>query len=102
MAKQQVSTDKLMKDLRLVMQDAEELLLATAGQAGEKVASARARAEVSIRAARDALAEAGEEAVERTREAVESADEYVHENPWTAIGIAAGVGLVVGLLLSRK
>ncbi len=102
MKKQQVSTDKLMTDLRLVMQDAEELLLATAGQAGEKVASARARAEESIRAARDALAEAGEEAVERTREAVESADEYVHENPWTAIGIAAGVGLVVGMLLSRK
>lgn len=102
MAKQQVSTDKLMKDLRLVMTDAEELLKATAGQAGEKVAEARTRAEDSIRAAREALGEAGEEAVERTREAVESADEYVHENPWTAIGIAAGVGLVVGLLLSRK
>jgi len=101
MAKQ-VSTDKLMKDLRLVMMDAEELLKATAGQAGEKVASARARAEDSIRAAREALTEAGEDAVERGREAVEGADEYVHEHPWTAIGIAAGVGLVVGLLLSRK
>lgn len=102
MAKQQVSTDKLMKDLRLVMMDAEELLKATAGQAGEKVASARARAEDSIRAAREALAEAGEAAVERGREAAESADEYVHEHPWTAIGIAAGVGLVIGLMLSRK
>jgi ElaB/YqjD/DUF883 family membrane-anchored ribosome-binding protein len=102
MAKQQVSTDRLMKDLRLVMMDAEELLKATAGQAGEKVAEARTRAEESIRAARQALGEAGEEAIERTREAVESADEYVHENPWTAIGIAAGVGLVVGLILSRK
>ncbi len=102
MARQQVSTDKLMKDLRLVMMDAEELLKATAGQAGEKVASARSRAEDSIRAAKGALAEAGEEAVERGREAAESADEYVHEHPWTAIGIAAGVGLVIGLLLSRK
>lgn len=102
MAKQQVSTDKLMKDLRLVMMDAEELLKATAGQAGEKVASARARAEDSIRAAREALAEAGEAAVERGREAAESADVYVHEHPWTAIGIAAGVGLVIGLMLSRK
>jgi len=102
MAKQQVSTEKLMKDLRLVMMDAEELLKATAGQAGEKVASAPGRAEDSIRAAREALAEAGEAAVERGREAAESADEYVHEHPWTAIGIAAGVGLVVGLMLSRK
>ncbi len=102
MARQQVSTDKLMKDLRLVMEDAEDLLKATAGQAGEKVASVRARAEDSIRAAREALAEAGDDAIERGREAAESADAYVHEHPWTAIGIAAAAGLVVGLLLSRK
>ena len=102
MAKQQVSTEKLMEDLRLVMMDAEELLKATAGEAGEKVASARARAEDSIRAAREGLAEAGEAAIERGREAAETADEYVHQNPWAAIGIAAGVGLVVGLMLSRR
>ena len=102
MAKQSVSTDKLMHDLRLVMEDAEALLNATAGQAGEKVSEVRAKAEDSIRAAREALAEAGDEALERTREAVASADEYVRENPWAAVGIAAGIGLVVGLLLSRK
>jgi ElaB/YqjD/DUF883 family membrane-anchored ribosome-binding protein len=102
MAKQQISTDKLMQDLRLVMQDAEELLKATAGQAGEKVSAARARAEDSIRMAKEALGEIGEDALERTRDAAASADEYVHRNPWTAVGIAAGIGLVVGLLLSRK
>lgn len=98
----QASTEKLMKDLRMVMLDAEELLKATAGQAGEKVAQARARAEDSIRIAREALGDLGEEAMERSREAVKSADDYVHDNPWTAIGIAAGVGLVVGVLLARK
>ena len=101
MAKQ-VSSEQLMKDLRTVMLDAEELIRATAGQAGDKVSEARARAEDSIRMAREALSEAGEEAMERTREAVASADEYVHENPWTAVGIAAGIGLVVGIILARK
>jgi ElaB/YqjD/DUF883 family membrane-anchored ribosome-binding protein len=98
----QASSEKLMKDLRTVMLDAEDLLKATAGQAGEKVSEARARAEESIRMAKEALGELGEEAMERTREAVESADDYVHENPWKAVGIAAGIGLVVGLLLARK
>lgn len=97
-----VSSDKLMKDLRMVMLDAEELLKATAGQAGEKVSEARARAEDSIRMAKEALGEMGEEALDRTREAVASADDYVHENPWAAVGIAAGIGLVVGMLLARK
>jgi ElaB/YqjD/DUF883 family membrane-anchored ribosome-binding protein len=102
MAKQQVTTDQLMKDLRLVMMDAEALLKATAGQAGESVSEARAKAEQSIHAAREALAGAGDEALEHTREAIASADEYVHRNPWAAVGVAAGIGLVVGLLLSRK
>ncbi len=102
MAKEQVSTDKLMEDLRLVVMDAEELLKATAGQAGERVAQARTKAEDSLRAAREALAEAGDETLERAREAAASADDYVRENPWTVVGIAAGVGLLVGLLLSRK
>jgi ElaB/YqjD/DUF883 family membrane-anchored ribosome-binding protein len=102
MAKEQVSTDKLMEDLRLVVMDAEELLKVTAGQAGERVAQARTKAEDSLRAAREALAEAGDETLERAREAAASADDYVRENPWTVVGIAAGVGLLVGLLLSRK
>lgn len=98
----EVSSDKLMRDLRMVLEDAEELLRATAGQAGEKVSEARARAEESIRMARAALGEMGDEALERTREAVASADDYVRDNPWTAVGIAAAIGLVVGMLLARK
>jgi ElaB/YqjD/DUF883 family membrane-anchored ribosome-binding protein len=98
----EVSTDKLMEDLRLVVEDAEELLRATAGNAGEKVAAARARAEDSIRAARARIAAAGEDAAERTREAAKATDEYVQHHPWTAVGIAAGVGLLVGYILGRR
>ncbi len=97
-----ISADKLMEDLRLVVTDAEELLRATAGQAGEKVAAARARAEGSIDAAKARIAQAGYAAADQTRVAVKATDDYVRENPWTAIGIAAAVGLVVGVLLSRK
>lgn len=97
-----ISADKLMEDLRLVVTDAEELLRATAGQAGEKVAAARARAEESIDAAKRRIAQAGYAAAAQTREAAKATDDYVHDNPWTAIGVAAAVGIVIGVLLARK
>ena len=97
-----VSADKLMEDLRLVVTDAEELLRATAGHAGEKVAEARARAEESIDAAKARIAQAGYAAATQTREAAKATDDYVHENPWTAVGVAAAVGLVVGILIAKK
>ena len=70
------TTDTLFDDLKTVVKDAEELLKATAGVAGEKVAAARERAEASVRSARERLSTAQEEVIERTREAAEHADEY--------------------------
>jgi ElaB/YqjD/DUF883 family membrane-anchored ribosome-binding protein len=83
--------DNMMKDLKAVIADAEELLRATADQAGPKIEEVRARAEESLRAAREHLKGAGAEL-----------DSQVRANPWAAVGIAAGVGLVLGVLLSRK
>jgi ElaB/YqjD/DUF883 family membrane-anchored ribosome-binding protein len=86
-----MSTDKLMQDLRVVVTDAEDLLKATAGQTGERIDKVRARAEESLVAARASLKKAGTQL-----------DAQVHENPWTAVGIAAGVGMVLGILLGRR
>jgi len=97
-----VSTDKLMEDLRLVVTDAEELLRATAGQAGEKVAAARARAAESIDSAKARIAQAGYAAAAQTREAAKATDDYVRDNPWTAVGVAAAVGVVIGMLIAKK
>lgn len=97
----EVSKEKLMQDLRVVVSDAEELLRATAGQAGDKVASARERIQESLAAARERLVAAEHAVVEKTKQAAKATDEYVHENPWKSVGIAAGVGLVIGMLISR-
>jgi ElaB/YqjD/DUF883 family membrane-anchored ribosome-binding protein len=40
--------------------------------------------------------------VDRTREAARATDEFVHDRPWTAVGVAAGVGLIIGLLIGRR
>lgn len=98
----EVNTEKLMSDLRVVIADAEALLKATAGQAGERVAEVRARAEESVRAARASLEEAGAEMAERARASAQAADQYVHDNPWAAVGIGAGVGFLIGYLLGRR
>ncbi|HEU0282748.1 MAG TPA: DUF883 family protein [Gallionella sp.] len=97
----EVSKEKLMQDLRVVVSDAEELLRATAGQAGEKVSAARERIQENLAAATVRLAAAQETVAAKTKQAAKATDEYVHENPWKAVGIAAGVGLIVGMLISR-
>ena len=102
----EVSKEKLMQDLRAVVSDAEGLLRATAGQAGEKmsekVSVARERIQESLAAAKERLAIAQESMVAKTRQAAKATDEYVHENPWKSVGFAAGAGLVVGMLISRS
>jgi len=97
-----VTKEKLMEDLKVVAQDVEELLRATANQTGERVAAARARAEESLRSAKMRLSEAGDEAAAHARAAADAADDYVRDNPWQAIGIAAGVAFIIGLLLGRR
>lgn len=97
-----VTTEKLMEDLQLVVRDAEALLQATAGQAGEKVESVRARAAESLQQARQRLLAAEKVAIREAKQAAVSADEFVHEKPWQAIGVAAGLGLVIGLLIGRR
>ncbi|MBU1424799.1 MAG: DUF883 family protein [Gammaproteobacteria bacterium] len=93
--------DKLMNDIRAVVTDAEELLKATAGQAGEKVSAARERIQSNLAVAKDRLADAEHAMAEKTKQAARATDDFVHENPWRAVGIAAGVSLVVGMLISR-
>ena len=96
-----VSKEKLMQDLRMVVADAEELLRATASQAGEKVSAARERIQGHLDAAKERLEDAEAMMIEKTKAAALATDEYVHDNPWRAVGIAAGVGLVVGMLIAR-
>ncbi len=97
-----VTRDKLAQDMKVVIADAEELLRATANQAGEKVSVARERINDSLHQAKVKLAEAEAVVAERVKQAARYTDEYVHENPWHAIGIAAGVGLLLGLLITRR
>lgn len=97
-----VTKEQLIADFKVVIADAEALLKATANQGGEAVANLRAKTEASLAAAKVKMEDAQEALVEKTRAATRAADGYVHDKPWHAVGIAAGIGLVIGLLIGRK
>ena len=98
----EVSKAQLIADFKMVIADAEALIKATANQNGETLVNLRNKAEVPLAVAKAKMAEAQETIVEKGKAAAKVTDEYVHENPWHAIGVAAGVGLVVGLLVGRR
>jgi len=97
-----VSKEKLVADLKVVVADAEELLRATASQAGEKVSAARERIQASLATAKVKLGDAEQVLREKTKQAAKATDDYVRDNPWQAVGIAAMAGLVLGILISRR
>jgi ElaB/YqjD/DUF883 family membrane-anchored ribosome-binding protein len=98
----EVSRDKLVTDLKVVIADAEELLKATASHAGDKAAAARVKIQESIDTAKEKLTDLGEAGVYKAKAAALATDDFVHENPWAAVGIAAAAGMVLGLLISRR
>jgi len=96
------SKDKLVSDMRIVVADAEELLRATAGVAGEKMGDLRERIGENLRDAKLRLADAEVAMLDRTKAAARATDDFVHENPWRAVGVAAFVGLLLGAIISRR
>ncbi|MFN9967648.1 MAG: YqjD family protein [Lysobacteraceae bacterium] len=97
-----LSMEPLIADVRTAMSDAEALLKATAQHGGEALDGIRARTRDSMRAANLRIADAQQAVAAQARDAATATDRYVHQHPWTAIGIGAGVGLLMGFLLRRR
>jgi ElaB/YqjD/DUF883 family membrane-anchored ribosome-binding protein len=100
--KESVDTAQLLTDFKALVADAEALLHATADQGGEGVAQIRAQAQDSLAQAKANLMDVQDELTAKAKAVVADADAYVHEKPWQSVGIAAGLGLLIGLLISRR
>lgn len=94
-----VTREQVLEDLHRVMRDAEALLRATSGEAGEKIGAARAAAEASLHVARERLAELGGQAAEQVSQ---TARRYAREHPWALVGAGVAAGLLIALLLTRR
>ncbi len=94
--------EKLAADFRAVMDDIDALTTATGKEAEGEVKALRTRIRERLDDAKEKLADAQHEAVERAKAAATVTDDYVHANPWQAIGVAAAVGLALGVLIGRR
>lgn len=92
----------LMSDFQTLVADTEKLLTHTASLAGEQADELRDQINESLLRARETLAIAEANLRERGKEAVAATEAYVQSNPWQSVGIAAGVGFLVGLLATRR
>ncbi len=96
------SKDKLVTDMKVVLSDVEELLKAAAAATGETASALRVKASDKLKLATEKLTGLQEAALVKGKEAAKVTDEYVHANPWKAVGIAAAAGFLIGLLVNRK
>ena len=96
------SKQKLVSDMKVVVSDAEEILRATAGVAGERMVDLRERIAERLRDAKLRLADAEAALVDKTKAAARATDDFVNDNPWQAGGIAAGIGLLLGIIIGRR
>jgi len=89
-------------DFRTMITDSEDLLKAAATVSGEGFTAARTKFEEKLRSAKATLADASQPLFDRTRETAAVADDYVHGNPWTVIGVAIAAGVLLGFLAAKR
>ncbi|MES2771373.1 MAG: DUF883 family protein [Pseudomonadota bacterium] len=97
-----MNRQKVLSTLKSVVTDAEEILRASANLAGEKVVELRERMQERVRDAKLRIADVEALVVDKTKAAAHATDDFVRDNPWQAVGVAAGVGLLLGLILGRR
>ena len=96
------NTDHLRAELKSLSDTLEEVLSSSSDKSKEELSKLRSKAENALKESRYRLGETGDALAKQTREAAARADEYVRDNPWTGVGIGAAVGVVLGVLLTRR
>ncbi|MBS0865656.1 DUF883 family protein [Enterobacter mori] len=96
------TSENLRAELKSLADTLEEVLSSSADKSKEEVSKLRSKAEQALKESRYRLGETSDALAKQTREAAARADEYVRDNPWTGVGIGAAVGVVLGVLLTRR
>ncbi len=93
-----LTREKLLEDLRVLIHDAEQLLKSGADEAGEKAAELRAKLQESLAKAKDTCRRLEDRAVAGAK----AADRVIREHPYESLGVAFGVGVLLGVLINRR
>jgi len=98
----QINSENLMNDFKALMADAEDLIKATAIHDDGPLSAIRSKALETLNSAKESLSSVEGTVTEKAKVVAERTDEFVHQNPWEAIGVAAGLGLLIGLFIRRR
>ena len=93
-----IGTERLATDLKRVVRDSEELLQNSAEAVGEKALEMRERLSQTLESAKATCRRLEEKVVERAQ----ATDRVIREHPYPSMGVAFGVGLLIGVLVTRK
>ena len=98
----QINSENLIGDFKALMADAEELIKATASHDDGPLGTIRSKALETLNSAKESLSSVEGTMTEKAKVVAERTDEFVHRNPWAAVGVAAGIGLLLGLFIRRR
>ena len=98
----EANTEHLRAELKSLADTLEEVLSTSGDKSKEELSKLRSKAEKALQESRYRLGETGDAIARQTREAAARSDEYVRENPWASVGIGAAIGVVLGVLLTRR
>lgn len=94
--------EQLIVEFKSLMADAEALIKATEDHPGETISSIRNKALETLAGAKESLSGVEGKLLDKAKDAAVGADDFVHRNPWEAVGVAAGLGLLIGLFIGRR
>jgi ElaB/YqjD/DUF883 family membrane-anchored ribosome-binding protein len=96
------SRENLVEDFGTMLSEAEDLMKRAGNETGDKARDLRSQVESKLLTAKLRLQELNGQAVDRAKAAARVTDDYVRDNPWQAIGAAAAVGFLAGMLINRR
>ena len=98
----QLDSENLITEFKILMADAEALIKATEDHPGAAISSIRNKALETLAGAKESISGIEDKLLDKAKVAAEGADDFVHRNPWEAVGVAAGLGLLIGLFIGRR
>ena len=98
----EVARERLMQDLQSLTRDAEDLLTATAGDVSEKAKEARSRVTAALDRAKKTYTRLQDQSISSAKAAAKKADTVIRDHPYESIGVAFGLGLLLGVVIGRR
>lgn len=101
-SKKTEQADQLIDEFKSLVANAEALIKATQDHPGETIGELRSKTIDTISSAKERIMELEGDLSDKAKVVAQKTDDFVHQNPWEAIGVAAGLGLLLGLFIRRR